>query len=99
MDIDRTRTAVLGLHRLHDIVAPGVATDVTVESAARHADDLGCRTTVLAAGTSAASLDARQAALDVMGLPGEVASSAIVLAAFGQDDRLHSCSATLEEVR
>jgi nicotinamidase-related amidase len=67
------------------LLLTGVATDVVVETTARHAGDLGYRTIVVADCTSAASEQARQAALMIMTLLAEVASSTEVLAALGAD--------------
>ncbi|MEU6702033.1 cysteine hydrolase [Pseudonocardia sp. NPDC046786] len=63
------------------VVITGVATNMSVESTARSAGDLGYRTIVVSDASSAATPEVHQASLDSLGMLGEVATSADVLAA------------------
>lgn len=63
------------------VVITGVATNMSVESTARSAGDLGYRTIVVSDASSAATPEVHQASLDSLRMLGEVATSADVLAA------------------
>ena len=63
------------------VVVFGVATNISVESTARSAGDLGYRVIVVDDACSAAAPEAHQATMASFGLLGEVATSADVLAA------------------
>ncbi|NMH99541.1 cysteine hydrolase family protein [Pseudonocardia acidicola] len=63
------------------VMITGVATNISVESTARSAGDLGYRTIVVSDACSAAGPEIHQASLETLGLLGEVATSADVLAA------------------
>ncbi|MDT7705498.1 MAG: ureidoacrylate peracid hydrolase [Pseudonocardiales bacterium] len=63
------------------VVITGVATNMSVESTARSAGDLGYRTVVVSDACSAAAPEAHEASLASLGLLGEVVTAADVLAA------------------
>lgn len=65
------------------VVLTGVATNITIESTARMATDLGYRAIVLADCVSAADQENHDAALRTLGLLAEVSTSDDVLAALG----------------
>ncbi|WP_214366524.1 cysteine hydrolase family protein [Pseudonocardia sp. H11422] len=63
------------------VVITGVATNMSVESTARSAGDLGYRTIVVSDACSAAAPEAHEASLASLGMLGEVVTSVDVLAA------------------
>lgn len=66
---------------INTVVIFGVATNISVESTARSAGDLGYRVIVAEDACSAASQEAHAATIETFGLLGEVASADDVLAA------------------
>jgi nicotinamidase-related amidase len=76
-----------GLHELlqakgvQTVVLAGVATNASLEGAARHASDLGYRTVVVEDACSAATPAAHQSSIESLGLLAEVATAADVTAA------------------
>jgi nicotinamidase-related amidase len=62
-------------------VITGVATNMSVESTARSAGDLGYRTIVVSDACSAAAPEVHEASLASLGMLGEVITAADVLAA------------------
>ncbi|MHA6793094.1 cysteine hydrolase family protein [Pseudonocardia bannensis] len=73
--------AVLRGRGIDTVVITGVATNISVESTARSAGDLGYRTIVVSDACSAAAPEVHQASLETLGLLGEVVTGADVLAA------------------
>ncbi|QJY50009.1 cysteine hydrolase family protein [Pseudonocardia broussonetiae] len=73
--------AVLRGRGVDTVVITGVATNMSIESTARSAGDLGYRTIVVADACSAAAPEVHQASLDSLGMLGEVVSSSDVLEA------------------
>jgi nicotinamidase-related amidase len=68
---------------INTIVLTGVATNITIESTARTATDLGYRAIVLADCVSAASQEHHDAAIGTLGLLAEVSTSENFLTALG----------------
>jgi nicotinamidase-related amidase len=78
---DSPLDTILKGHNINTVVIFGVATNLSVEDSARHASNLGYRVVVVDDASSAASDDAHAATLGSIGLLGEVAQSADVIAA------------------
>jgi nicotinamidase-related amidase len=66
---------------INTVLVFGVATNLSVESTARHASDIGYRVVLVEDACSAATDEAHNAALESLGLLAEVASSSDVIAA------------------
>jgi nicotinamidase-related amidase len=69
------------------VVITGVATNMSVESTARSAGDLGYRTIVVSDACSAAAPEVHEASLASLGMLGEVVTAADVLAALKAEVR------------
>lgn len=75
---------VLRARGVHTLLITGVATNITVESTARQASDLGYRAVVLSDCSSADSWAGHQASLSVLEVLAEVATSTEATAALGR---------------
>ncbi|MCA1307839.1 cysteine hydrolase [Microbacterium esteraromaticum] len=76
--------ALLRQRNINNVVVLGVATNASVEDAARTAANLGYRTVVACDASSAATVEAHEAALASFALFGEVATNAQIRGAIGR---------------
>jgi len=75
---------LLRSHGITTVLIAGVATNISVEGAARQALDLGYRTVVVSDASSAATDEAHDASLETLRLIGEVSTVDEVVAALGR---------------